>query len=144
LQKRKENAKANRIDYHLEPLTNEEELYIAALQLDVPAAFESWSQSVINNEISHDTQNAGMQRFIDKLTAEEKKKLENFKKKQEVELQNLRKNPEEDLDNVTRKQGKDLHNFTRNLLYDLEVTTCGMEMDTLLILPSSRLIIGKN
>jgi hypothetical protein len=164
LRQRKKKAEATKTDYHLYPLTAEEENCAAALQLDLSdmSSFKSMVQSFINgspHEIpdAHNVRRLNLWNHLDSLRKTgslDKLAAQTMKRKQEDEthkstrgeedVHNLPRNQDDGLQNLTMRYEEDLYNLTRSLLYEIELSNSSLEMDALLVLPTSRLIVGKN
>ncbi len=127
LQKRKEAAKDRKIDYRLLPLHDYEKYYVTALCLDVcdTPRYLSMIKSFLNTRLFSESPLLGKDWRVKKL----QKKLQQLPKK-------------EDLGPRIIEDPELLENLTRSLLYEVMVEDSGLEMDILIVLPSSRFIVG--
>jgi hypothetical protein len=106
---------------------------VAALQLDLSdiSSFESMVQSFINGS-PHEKPNGQNARIWNLWKTLDNMRITRAMAKLEEQIR-------------SRNEECDVHNLTRNLLYETEINRLlSQEMDTLLVLPTSRLIIGKN
>jgi hypothetical protein len=127
LQNRKEAAHKKKIDFRLLPLDKYEECYATALCMGLSDTTRYLSM---------------IKSFLDTRLFSESPLLDKDWRVKKLQKKLLQLPKKEDLGPRIIEDPALLENLTRSLLYEVMVEDSGLEMDILIVLPSSRFIVG--